>query len=242
MNKKILAIMIAADYVIQGCASYRQLESTERKPLRNNTGNGEMMSDLRTRTPVVKESSRQWINPRPVMDKNTGQNRSRLSHCHSYRQSITLQQVVQRITESCHIPVQGSPPDVLTYLNTSTTGSTLTNPGRNYHPHRMRAAWFPLPPLAHLTTDATIRLPGNTAALSELNASGLTTPAECGLLPSRYNPGAMTARISSFYYSRHRPSPSPIWTSQVAYNATVVSGTIVLKKRLIGGVHQRHFR
>ncbi len=68
MNKKILAIMIAAA-LLQGCASYRQLESTRKEAVAEQQRAREMMSDLRTRTPVVKESSRQWINPRPVMDK-----------------------------------------------------------------------------------------------------------------------------------------------------------------------------
>ncbi len=75
--------MIAAA-LLQGCASYRQLESTRKEAVAEQQRAREMMSDLRTRTPVVKESSRQWINPRPVMDKKHRQNRSRLSHCHSY--------------------------------------------------------------------------------------------------------------------------------------------------------------
>ncbi|EGZ6003462.1 hypothetical protein BH203_004457 [Escherichia coli] len=80
MNKKILAIMIAAA-LLQGCASYRQLESTRKEAVAEQQRAREMMSDLRTRTPVVKESSRQWINPRPVMDKNTGKT---VPGCHSY--------------------------------------------------------------------------------------------------------------------------------------------------------------
>ncbi|EFE9237673.1 PilN family type IVB pilus formation outer membrane protein, partial [Escherichia coli] len=71
MNKKILVIMISAA-LLQGCASFRQLESTRKEAVAEQQRAREMMSDLRTRMPVVKESSRQWINPRPVMDKNTG--------------------------------------------------------------------------------------------------------------------------------------------------------------------------
>ncbi|HBC1096903.1 TPA: PilN family type IVB pilus formation outer membrane protein, partial [Escherichia coli] len=105
MNKKILAIMIAAA-LLQGCASYRELESTRKEAVAEQQRAREMMSDLRTRTPVVKESSRQWINPRPVMDKNTGKTVPGCPIVIHTRQSITLQQVVQRITESCHIPVR----------------------------------------------------------------------------------------------------------------------------------------
>lgn len=97
MNKKILAIMIAAA-LLQGCASYRQLESTRKEAVAEQQRAREMMSDLRTRTPVVKESSRQWINPRPVMDKNTGKTVPGCPIVIHTRQSITLQQVVQRIT------------------------------------------------------------------------------------------------------------------------------------------------
>ncbi|EGO3803476.1 PilN family type IVB pilus formation outer membrane protein, partial [Escherichia coli] len=103
MNKKILVIMIAAA-LLQGCASFRQLESTRKEAVAEQQRAREMMSDLRTRMPVVKESSRQWINPRPVMDKNTGKTVPGCPIVIHTRQSITLQQVVQRITESCHIP------------------------------------------------------------------------------------------------------------------------------------------
>ncbi len=154
--------MIAAA-LLQGCASYRQLESTRKEAVAEQQRAREMMSDLRTRTPVVKESSRQWINPRPVMDKNTGKTVPGCPIVIHTRQSITLQQVVQRITESCHIPVRITP-DVLTYLNTSTTGSTQQIQWARY-PHRMQAAWFPLAAIGASDTPSS-RLPGNTAALS----------------------------------------------------------------------------
>ncbi|EEQ8890379.1 PilN family type IVB pilus formation outer membrane protein, partial [Escherichia coli] len=170
MNKKILAIMIAAA-LLQGCASYRQLESTRKEAVAEQQRAREMMSDLRTRTPVVKESSRQWINPRPVMDKNTGKTVPGCPIVIHTRQSITLQQVVQRITESCHIPVRITP-DVLAYLNTSTTGSTQQIQGALPPPDA--SGMVPLAAIGASDTPPS-RLPGNTAALSELNASGLTT-------------------------------------------------------------------
>ncbi|MCV5520391.1 PilN family type IVB pilus formation outer membrane protein, partial [Escherichia coli] len=80
-----------------------------------------------------------------------------------------LQQVVQRITESCHIPVRITP-DVLTYLNTSTTGSTQEIQGALPRPDA--SGMVPLAAIGASDTPPS-RLPGNTAALSELNASGL---------------------------------------------------------------------
>ncbi len=63
--------MIAAT-LLQGCTSFRQLENTRKEAVAEQQRAREIMSDLRNRIPVVKESPRQWINPRPVTDKNTG--------------------------------------------------------------------------------------------------------------------------------------------------------------------------
>lgn len=51
MNKKILAIMIAAA-LLQGCASYRQLESTRKEAVAEQQRAREMMSDLRVMLPT----------------------------------------------------------------------------------------------------------------------------------------------------------------------------------------------
>lgn len=220
MNKKILAIMIAAA-LLQGCASYRQLESTRKEAVAEQQRAREMMSDLRTRTPVVKESSRQWINPRPVMDKNTGKTVPGYPIVIHTRQSITLQQVVQRITESCHIPVRITP-DVLTYLNTSTTGSTQQIQGALPPPDA--SGMVPLAAIGASDTPSS-RLPGNTAALSELNASGLTT-----LLNAVSSRLGISWRYDGshiiFYYLETQTFPITYMDSQVTYNATVVSGTM----------------
>lgn len=220
MNKKILAIMIAAA-LLQGCASYRQLESTRKEAVAEQQRAREMMSDLRTRTPVVKESSRQWINPRPVMDKNTCKTVPGCPIVIHTRQSITLQQVVQRITESCHIPVRITP-DVLAYLNTSTTGSTQQIQGALPPPDA--SGMVPLAAIGASDTPPS-RLPGNTAALSELNASGLTT-----LLNAVSSRLGISWRYDGshiiFYYLETQTFPITYMDSQVAYNATVVSGTM----------------
>ncbi|HFN3446053.1 TPA: PilN family type IVB pilus formation outer membrane protein [Escherichia coli] len=220
MNKKILVIMIAAA-LLQGCASFRQLESTRKEAVAEQQRAREMMSDLRTRMPVVKESSRQWINPRPVMDKNTGKTVPGCPIVIHIRQSITLQQVVQRITESCHIPVRITP-DVLTYLNTSTTGSTQQIQGALPPPDA--SGMVPLAAIGASDTPQS-RLPGNASSLSELNASGLTSllnavSSRLGI-SWRYDGSHIT-----FYYLETRTFPITYMDSQVAYNATVVSGTM----------------
>ncbi|HFP4668605.1 TPA: hypothetical protein ACHHNX_004499 [Escherichia coli] len=133
MNKKILAIMIAAA-LLQGCASYRQLESTRKEAVAEQQRAREMMSDLRTRTPVVKESSRQWINPRPVMDKNTGKTVPGCPIVIHTRQSITLQQVVHRhITTTTSAGGQSGNPGS-SYRDTADTG---TDPRTAKEEHRL---------------------------------------------------------------------------------------------------------
>lgn len=108
MNKKLLAIMIAAT-LLQGCTSFRQAENTRKDAVAEQQRAREMIADLRNRTPVVKESPRQWINPRPVTDKNPGNAVPGCPIIINTRQSITLQQVAQRISENCHIPVRITP-------------------------------------------------------------------------------------------------------------------------------------
>ena len=56
MNKKILAIMIAAA-LLQGCASYRQLESTRKEAVAEQQRAREMMSDLRILTTMDQSPS-----------------------------------------------------------------------------------------------------------------------------------------------------------------------------------------
>ena len=108
MNKKLLAIMIAAT-LLQGCTSFRQAENTRKDAVAEQQRAREMIAELRNRTPVVKESPRQWINPRPVTDKNPGNAVPGCPIIINTRQSITLQQVAQRISENCHIPVRKPP-------------------------------------------------------------------------------------------------------------------------------------
>ncbi|OZX67768.1 type IVB pilus formation outer membrane protein, R64 PilN family, partial [Escherichia coli] len=122
MNKKLLAIMIAAT-LLQGCTSFRQAENTRKDAVAEQQRAREMIAELRNRTPVVKESPRQWINPRPVTDKNPGNAVPGCPIIINTRQSITLQQVAQRISQNCHIPVRITP-DVQAYLSVTTSGST----------------------------------------------------------------------------------------------------------------------
>ncbi|EPU4471689.1 secretin N-terminal domain-containing protein, partial [Escherichia coli] len=220
MNKKLLAIMIAAT-LLQGCTSFRQAENTRKDAVAEQQRAREMIADLRNRTPVVKESPRQWINPRPVTDKNPGNAVPGCPIIINTRQSITLQQVAQRISENCHIPVRITP-DVQAYLSVTTSGSTQQIQGTVPPPD----AGGMVPLAAIGSSDTTLpRLQGNTASLPELKASGLTSllnavASRLGI-SWRYDGSHIT-----FYYLDTRTFPVTYMDSQVAYNATVVSGTM----------------
>ncbi|EOZ2655611.1 PilN family type IVB pilus formation outer membrane protein, partial [Escherichia coli] len=137
------------------------------------------------------------------------------------RQSITLQQVAQRISENCHIPVRITP-DVQAYLSVTTSGSTQQIQGTVPPPD----AGGMVPLAAIGSSDTTLpRLQGNTASLPELKASGLTSllnavASRLGI-SWRYDGSHIT-----FYYLDTRTFPVTYMDSQVAYNATVVSGTM----------------
>ena len=214
MNKKLLAIMIAAT-LLQGCTSFRQAENTRKDAVAEQQRAREMIAELRNRTPVVKESPRQWINPRPVTDKNPGNAVPGCPIIINTRQSITLQQVAQRISENCHIPVRITP-DVQAYLSVTTSGSTQQIQGTVPPPDT--GGMVPLAAIG--SSDTTLpRLQGNTASLPELKASGLTS-SRLGI-SWRYDGSHIT-----FYYLDTRTFPVTYMDSQVAYNATVVSGTM----------------
>ena len=220
MNKKLLAIMIAAT-LLQGCTSFRQAENTRKDAVAEQQRAREMIAELRNRTPVVKESPRQWINPRPVTDKNPGNAVPGCPIIINTRQSITLQQVAQRISENCHIPVRITP-DVQAYLSVTTSGSTQQIQGTVPPPDT--GGMVPLAAIG--SSDTTLpRLQGNTASLPELKASGLTSllnavASRLGI-SWRYDGSHIT-----FYYLDTRTFPVTYMDSQVAYNATVVSGTM----------------
>ncbi len=220
MNKKLLAIMIAAT-LLQGCTSFRQAENTRKDAVAEQQRAREMIAELRNRTPVVKESPRQWINPRPVTDKNPGNAVPGCPIIINTRQSITLQQVAQRISQNCHIPVRITP-DVQAYLSVTTSGSTQQIQGTVPPPDT--GGMVPLAAIG--SSDTTLpRLQGNTASLPELKASGLTSllnavASRLGI-SWRYDGSHIT-----FYYLDTRTFPVTYMDSQVAYNATVVSGTM----------------
>ena len=113
-------------------------------------------------------------------------------------------------------------PDVLTYLNTSTTGSTQQIQGALPPPDA--SGMVPLAAIGASDTPPS-RLPGNTAALSELNASGLPT-----LLNAVSSRLGISWRYDGshiiFYYLETQTFPITYMDSQVTYNATVVSGTM----------------
>ena len=219
MNKKLLAIMIAAT-LLQGCTSFRQAENTRKDAVAEQQRAREMIAELRNRTPVVKESPRQWINPRPVTDKNPGNAVPGCPIIINTRQSITLQQVAQRISQNCHIPVRITP-DVQAYLSVTTSGSTQI---QGTVPPPDTGGMVPLAAIG--SSDTTLpRLQGNTASLPELKASGLTSllnavASRLGI-SWRYDGSHIT-----FYYLDTRTFPVTYMDSQVAYNATVVSGTM----------------
>ncbi|MQK60713.1 PilN family type IVB pilus formation outer membrane protein, partial [Escherichia coli] len=73
--------------------------------------------------PVIQDSTKQWINTTPIIEKQVKQSAPPCPIVINTRSDIELRQIAQRITQTCHIPVRISA-DVWTYLNGTGTGST----------------------------------------------------------------------------------------------------------------------
>lgn len=216
MNKKLLCLLISS-FLLSGCANFKKINANELAAERDAQKATEYAKKIRN-NPVIQDSTKQWINTTPIIEKQVKQSAPPCPIVINTRSDIELRQIAQRITQTCHIPVRISA-DVWTYLNGTGTGSTQQMTGSIPAPDANGMV-----PLASVGSQP-VKVSSGGTSLPELNISGL--PALLQTVSSRlgiswkYDKGRIT-----FFYLETRSFPITYMDSNVAYNSKVVSGTM----------------
>ena len=121
MNKKLLCLLISS-FLLSGCANFKKINTNELAAEKDAQKATEYAKKIRN-NPVIQDSTKQWINTTPIIEKQVKQSAPPCPIVINTRSDIELRQIAQRITQTCHIPVRISA-DVWTYLNGTGTGST----------------------------------------------------------------------------------------------------------------------
>ncbi|EOW6026880.1 secretin N-terminal domain-containing protein, partial [Escherichia coli] len=216
MNKKLLCLLISS-FLLSGCANFKKINVNELAAERDAQKATEYAKKIRN-NPVIQDSTKQWINTTPIIEKQVKQSAPPCPIVINTRSDIELRQIAQRITQTCHIPVRISA-DVWTYLNGTGTGSTQQMTGSIPAPDANGMV-----PLASVGSQP-VKVSSGGTSLPELNISGL--PALLQTVSSRlgiswkYDKGRIT-----FFYLETRSFPITYMDSNVTYNSKVVSGTM----------------
>ena len=217
MNKKLLCLLISS-FLLSGCANFKKINTNELAAEKDAQKATEYAKKIRN-NPVIQDSTKQWINTTPIIEKQVKQSAPSCPIVINTRSDIDLRQIAQRITQTCHIPVRISA-DVWSYLNGAGTGSTQQMTGAIPAPDANGMV-----PLASVGSNQSVKASSGNTSLPELNVSGL--PALLQTVSSRlgiswkYDKGRIT-----FFYLETRSFPITYMDSNVAYNAKVVSGTM----------------
>lgn len=164
MNKKLLCLLISS-FLLSGCANFKKINANELAAERDAQKATEYAKKIRN-NPVIQDSTKQWINTTPIIEKQVKQSAPPCPIVINTRSDIELRQIAQRITQTCHIPVRISA-DVWTYLNGTGTGSTQQMTGSIPAPDANGMV-----PLASVGSQP-VKVSSGGASLPELNISGL---------------------------------------------------------------------
>ncbi|EGO7828407.1 PilN family type IVB pilus formation outer membrane protein, partial [Escherichia coli] len=212
--KKFFCAVTALSVVLSGCSSFERIRATEKNASDEITRAERIAGELRKQRAVVRETNQQWINTTPLPEKTVTRAIPDCPVVINTREAITLHQIAQRISESCHIPVQIMS-DVWTLLG---TGENRT---------QRISGDIPPPDTSGMQPLSTVGLSSaapSTASLPELNVQGL--PALLNTVSSRFGISWRYVKGKiEFHWLDTRTFPVTYMDSQVAYNARVVSGT-----------------
>ncbi|STM08521.1 Bundle-forming pilus B [Escherichia coli] len=123
MNKKLLCLLISS-FLLSGCANFKKINANELAAEKDAQKATEYAKKIRN-NPVIQDSTKQWINTTPIIEKQVKQSAPPCPIVINTRSDIELRQIAQRITQTCHIPVRISA-DAWTYLNGTGTGTGST--------------------------------------------------------------------------------------------------------------------
>jgi type IVB pilus formation R64 PilN family outer membrane protein len=223
LKKRFPACLSAAVAVVllQGCASLARINDTSDQAERDNDLALGHLSQLQAQRPVVKETPAQWINKTPIMENRPAAKAAPGCAITLNRQgSIAFNEITQRITSLCGVPVTVTP-DALMAMGGVSGGKTEQISGSIPVPDT--TGMVPLAAMGGDTTKPAVTGTGNT--LNGLYWSGQLS----GLLDTlssrlgiswRYDQGRIF-----FYYLETRAFGIAFMDSKADFNAKVVSGT-----------------
>lgn len=215
MKKNFSALSPPYPLFYQAAAVLNESEPQKKNASDEITRAERIAGELRKQRAVVRETNQQWINTTPLPEKTVTQAIPDCPVVINTREAITLHQIAQRISETCHIPVQIMS-DVWTLLG---TGENRT---------QRISGDIPPPDTSGMQPLSTVGLSSaapSTASLPELNVQGL--PALLNTVSSRFGISWRYVKGKiEFHWLDTRTFPVTYMDSQVAYNARVVSGTM----------------
>lgn len=219
-NKKAFLLSVLAMLTISGCGSLERIDKTMAGVDSDYTRAQQQINKLKSPTPVVREAGSQWINTTPVIENIQRKDVPGCSVTINRQGAVTLNDISQRISGICRIPVTVTP-DALQVLAGSSGGKT----------EQIKGA-IPVPDASGMLPLASM---GGTAQTSVPVSSGSTldglywSGSLSGLLDSvssrlgiswRYEHGRIT-----FFYLETRTFPIAFMDSKAEFNSKVVSGT-----------------
>lgn len=219
-NKKAFLLSVLAMLTISGCGSLDRIDKTMAGVDSDYTRAQQQMNKLKSPQPVVREAGSQWINTTPVIENIQRKEVPGCSVTINRQGAVTLNDISQRISGICRIPVTVTP-DALQVLAGSSGGKTEQIKGAIPAPDASGML-----PLASMGGTAQASVPVSSGStLDGLYWSGSLS----GLLDSvssrlgiswRYENGRIT-----FFYLETRTFPIAFMDSKAEFNSKVVSGT-----------------
>jgi type IVB pilus formation R64 PilN family outer membrane protein len=218
----MLATFMAAAFLLSGCSSINSINTTLSNADSDFDRAQRHMSALQGNKSVVKEVDAQWINPVPIIEKQSVNKAAPGCSITLNKQgSISFNEITQRITSVCGVPVTITP-DAMIALTGVSSGKTEQITGSIPPPDA--SGMVPLATMGGSITKPTIP----TGAGNTLNGlywsgslSGLLDTISSRLGVSwRYEQGRVV-----FYYLETRTFAIAFMDSKADFNSKVVSGT-----------------
>lgn len=216
-----ISVMVIA-VLLNGCTSIERINQNMKSSEATGAQAKQQMQKLTTPSSVLREASRQWVNPIPIIDRTAIKKATPPCTITINRQgSLSLHDVSERITRVCRIPVTITP-DALTILSGVSSGQTQQIKGN-----------IPPPDVNNMMPLATIGMTSSSASgtvNTGANLNGLYWNGKlAGLLDTiasrlglswRYEAGQIV-----IYALETRSFTLNFMDSQTDYQSRVVSGT-----------------
>lgn len=218
MKLSRLAAIVIAVVSMVGCSSLDRINQTMGDADKDYDLASKKMNEAKSLQPVVKEARYQWINTVPILEPTKHSNVPRCLITINRKGAISINEIAQRISGACKIPVTVTP-DALAVLNRS--GGTTQQISGNI-PAPDNNGMVPLDKLGGSPQNASI---GSSDTLNGLYWNGELS----GLLDTVSSRYGISSRFSNgriyFYYLETKSFAIEFMDSKAEFNSRVVSGT-----------------